>query len=191
MELNTTMVIGIVITVVVLGVLYSFYAGVIKCANTAREALSGIDVQLNKRHDLIPNILAIAKRFMEHEKGLMEEITTLRTQAQNSKPGSGEKFQLEGELKAKLGQLMVQVENYPQLKSDATMVQAMKTYNEVEEHIAASRRFYNSALTDLKNKTMIFPGSLFASLAGDTLGFEFFKADAASKAPVDAGKYLN
>ena len=179
------------ITIGLLVALYSFYSNVIQTSNSVREALSSIDVQLKKRHDLIPNILTIAKKFMEHEKGLMEEITKLRTDAQNAIAGTKEKFQLEGELNAKLGQLMVQVENYPQLKSDATMVQAMQTYNEVEEHIAAARRFYNSALTQVRNATMIFPGSLFAGWAGETLEYAYFATDEASKAPVSAGDYLS
>ncbi len=187
------MLFGIILLVAVLviaGSLYGFYTNVIKSANQAREALSGIDVQLKKRHDLIPNVLTIAQKFMEHERGIFEDITKLRTQAMSARSGSKEKFQLEGELNSKLGQIMVQVENYPTLKSDATMVQAMQTYNEVEEHISAARRFYNSALAQLRNATTIFPGTLFASNAGDALSFEFFSTDEASKAPVNASSYL-
>lgn len=180
----------LVAALVVSGILYGFYANVIKSANQAREALSGIDVQLKKRHDLIPNILTIAQKFMDHERGIFEDITKLRTEAQRAASGSKERFQLEGELNTKLGQLMVQVENYPQLKSDATMVQAMQTYNEVEEHISAARRFYNSALAQLRNAATIFPGNLFAANAGDALGFEFFSTDEASRAPVNASSYL-
>ncbi len=183
-------VIIIIIPFVVLGYLYSLYVGVIKSANSAREALSGIDVQLKKRSDLIPNILTIAQKFMEHERALFGEITSLRTQAQNAAPGSKEKFQLEGELNTKLNQLMVQVENYPQLKSDATMVQAMQTYNEVEEHISAARRFYNSALTELRNATTIFPSSIFKANAGETLEYDFFRTDETSRQPVSANNYL-
>jgi len=183
-------VVPVVIVLVFIGILYNLYVGVIKNANQAREALSGIDVQLKKRHDLIPNILTIAQKFMEHERGIFEEVTKLRTQALNAKSGSKEKFQLEGELNSKLGQIMVQVENYPQLKSDATMTQAMQTYNEVEEHISAARRFYNSALTQLRNSITIFPSNIFAGFAGDARDFQFFSTDEASKAPVNASSYL-
>ncbi len=189
-SLNVETMIYAAIGFIVLFVLYNVYANVIKNANKARESLSSIDVQLTKRSDLIPNILKIAKKFLEHEMGLMQEITELRSQAQGAKSGSKEKFQIENTLKDKMGSLMVQVENYPELKSDATMIQAMQTYNEVEEHIAAARRFYNASLTELKNSTQIFPGSLFAGFAGDTLSFQFYEADAKSKAPVDAGAYL-
>lgn len=107
--------------------LYVVYAGVIKNKNTVREALSGIDVQLKKRHDLVPNILTIAKKFMEHENEIFTKVTELRTQALKASSGSKAKFAAEGMLDNLMGQLMVSVENYPQLKSDATMVQAQKT----------------------------------------------------------------
>ncbi len=185
-----TLIFSLFLVVVIIGVLYRLYTLVIKNKNAVLEALSGIDVQLRKRHDLIPNVLTIAKRFMEHETEIFEKITELRTQAMNAKLGSKEKFQAEAELDTQLKALMVNVENYPTLKSDATMVHAMQTYNEVEEHIAASRRFYNSALTQLRNLIQIFPGSLFAGFAGDVGDFSYFETDEASKQPVDASKYL-
>ena len=72
--------------------LYSLYVGVIKNKNAVREALSGIDVQLKKRHDLVPNILTIAKKFMEHENEIFTKVTELRTQAMNAPSGSKAKF---------------------------------------------------------------------------------------------------
>ena len=170
--------------------LYSLYTGVIRNKNSVREALSGIDVQLKKRHDLVPNILTIAKRFMTHEKEIFTRVTELRTQAMNAPSGSKAKFAAEGLLDNLMSQLLVSVENYPELKSDATMTQAMQTYNEVEEHIAAARRFYNSALTQLRNSVMIFPGSLFAGLAIEEMQYSYFEATEADRAAVDASKYL-
>ncbi|CDC18091.1 MAG TPA: LemA family protein [Candidatus Limenecus avicola] len=188
MDLLTLIIVGVVV-VAVIG-LYAIYAGVIKNKNAVREALSGIDVQLKKRHDLVPNILTIAKKFMEHEKEIFEKVTELRTQAMKAPSGSKAKFAAEGMLDNLMGQLMVSVENYPQLKSDQTMVQAMKTYNEVEEHISAARRFYNSALTQLRNSVMIFPGSLFAGLAAEEMNYSYFEATEADRAAVNANQYL-
>ena len=170
--------------------LYSLYAGVIRNKNSVREALSGIDIQLKKRHDLVPNILTMAKKFMEHENEIFTKVTELRTQAMKAPSGSKEKFVAEGLLDKLMGKIMVSVENYPQLKSDVTMVQAMQTYNEVEEHISAARRFYNSALTQLRNSVMIFPGSLFAGLAAEEMNYSYFEAAEAEKEPVDASAYL-
>lgn len=186
----------IILTILVVAalMLYLLYAGIIKNRNKAQEALSGIDVQLNKRHDLIPNILTIAKKFMEHEKSLLEEVTKLRTQAmqgydKTDKNQVQEHLNLESLLQGKMGQLMVAVEAYPDLKSDATMVQAQQTYNEVEEHIAASRRFYNAAVTQLNNSVQIFPGSIIANMI-NVKEMPFFDAPEAVKEPVNASDFL-
>ena len=188
--MSTLSIAILVISVVLLFSLYGIYCSVIKNKNMTLEALSGIDVQLRKRYDLIPNVLTIAKKFMEHEEELFGKIVELRSQAINAKLGSKAKFEAEAALDTQLKALMVNVENYPTLKSDATMVQAMKTYNEVEENIAAARRFYNSALTQLRNSVQIFPGSLFANCAGEVANFSYFETDAASKAPINAANYL-
>lgn len=173
--------------------LYSVYVGVIQKKNKVKEAFAGIDVQLKKRYDLIPNILITANKFMEHETALIEDITRLRTEAINKASdfsNIGDKIKLESELQSKLGQLFVSVENYPQLKSDQTMIQAMQTFSEVEEHIAASRRFYNAAVLDLNNAVEIFPSSMFASSMGLTTLPYFEITDEKEKAPIDASTYF-
>lgn len=184
------LIVSSVIVLVILFSIYGLYVKVIKSKNSVLEALSSIDVQLRKRYDLIPNILTIAQKFMEHETELFNQITELRTKAINAQSGTKAKFEAEAKLDAQLRALMVNVENYPTLKSDATMVQAMATYNEVEEHISAARRFYNSALTQLKNVIEIFPGNLFASFAGQTSSFSYFETEEAAKAPINAANYL-
>ena len=84
---------------------------------------------------------------------------------------------------------MGKVEAYPDLKSDASMLQAQKTYNEVEEQIAAARRFYNSAVNNLNNSVQIFPGSVIANMINIS-EMPFYETDEASKAPVDASDFL-
>ena len=182
--------IAIIVGVVVLGGFYWLYVSLVKKKNKVKEAASGIDIQLKKRYDLIPNLLQMAAKFMEHEKELFGKITELRSKAINSELGTKEKFRAEAELDTQLKALMVNVENYPALKSDAAMVQAMQTYNEVEEHISAARRFYNSALTQLRNSIQIFPGSIFAACAGEAANLSYFETDAASRQPVNARDYL-
>ena len=130
------------VALVVLIVLYNMYVQIIQKKNKVKEAMGGIDVQLNKRYSLIPNILTIANKFMEHEKGLMTEVTALRTQAASLRSTAdtiAKKIDLDNQIAAKMGQIMLNVENYPQLKSDQTMIQAMQTYAEVEEHIAGKK----------------------------------------------------
>lgn len=181
------------VVVAVLTVIYNIYASVIKKKNKVKEAMSGIDVQLEKRYSIIPNILTIANRFMEHEKALLSEITALRTQASSIKTNEDnitEKINLDNQISSKMGQLFVNVENYPQLKSDSTMMQAMRTYSEVEEHISASRRFYNSAVNELNNAVEIFPSSVFAAMLGISK-FPYFEVSTEeARKPVNAQDYL-
>lgn len=180
------------VALVVLIVLYNMYVQIIQKKNKVKEAMGGIDVQLNKRYSLIPNILTIANKFMEHEKGLMTEVTALRTQAASLRSTAdtiAKKIDLDNQIAAKMGQIMLNVENYPQLKSDQTMIQAMQTYAEVEEHIAAARRFYNSAANELKNAVEIFPSSLFARML-NIKTVDFIKANEQERQPIKASDFL-
>ena len=172
--------------------LYSIYAGVIKKRNKVQEAFASIDVQLKKRYDLLPNILTIAQKFMEHERSLLEDVTKLRTEAlnlSNDYNNIDEKIKLDKEISNKMGQILVSVENYPQLKSDQTMVTAMQTYNEVEEHIAAARRFFNAAALDLKNAVEIFPSSFIAQML-HIKPTEFFTIEEKERQPINASDYF-
>jgi len=173
---------------------YFWYVSIITKRNKSLEALSGIDVQLQKRGELIPNILKIAKKFMEHEQGLLQQITALRSQAAQpydtaDQQRVAEHLAAAGQLDQHMGQLMIQVEAYPDLKSDQTMVTAMQSYNEVEAQIAAARRFYNSAVNALNNAVQIFPGSMIANMAG-VGAMPFYDAPESVKAPVNASDYL-
>ncbi len=190
---NPGTLIMIVLGVLILLWAYSIYVSLIKKKNKAKEAFSSIDVQLKKRYDLIPNVLFIANKFMEHERGLLDDITRLRAQAAKlpaELSNAEQTLNLDKEITTKMGQLMVNVENYPQLKSDQTMIQAMQTYNEQEEHIAAARRFYNSAVLELNNAVEIFPSSLIASML-NIRQLPFFEvANEAERQAIDASKYF-
>ena len=189
--MSTTMI-SIIAAVVVIAWGYSIYVSLIKKRNKTQEAFSAIDVQLKKRYDLIPNILTIAQKYMDHERGLMEEVTKLRTQAVNIPDGFeniDRKIALDSQIAQKMGQIMVAVENYPQVKADQTMITAMQTYNEVEEHIAAARRFYNSAANELKNAVEIFPSSLIARMI-NVKAVDFFKAEEKERQAVNAADFL-
>ena len=118
-------IIALIVALVLVLMFYNMYVQLIKKRNKVREATGGIDVQLNKRYSLIPNILTIANKFMEHEKGLMEEITSLRTKAESIKADANtisKKINLDNQIASKMGQLMVNVENYPQLKDRKSVV---------------------------------------------------------------------
>ena len=185
-------VILLVLAIILVVAFYGMYTGLIKKKNKLNEAMSGIDVQLNKRYSLIPNILTIANKFMEHETELFGQIPALRSQAagiRSTQDTIAKKIDLDNQIAAKMGQLMVNVENYPQLKSDQTMANAMQTYNELEEHIAAARRFYNSAVNDINNSIEIFPSSLVAGMLGLTV-YPFFEASEEAKKEINASDYL-
>lgn len=187
---QNTIIIGVVGVVLIL--LYVMYTSLIQKRNKVSEAFSAIDVQLEKRYDLIPNILQIAQKYMEHEKTLLEEITNLRTQAMNlpkDLSNIAEKISLDTQIASKMGQFMVAVENYPDIKANQTMITAMQTYNEVEAHIAAARRFYNAAALELKNAVEIFPSSVLASML-NIKAVDFFKAEEQAKKAVSANDYL-
>lgn len=177
---------------VVLFASYMMYANVIKAKNKVKEAYSGIDVQLKKRYDLIPNLLTIAKTFMEHEKEVFEKITELRTQAlklSDNFSDINKKIELEKEIRNQMSKFMVSVENYPQLKSDATMTEAMNAYQDIEEHLSAARRFYNSAVYQLNNMVEIFPSSMFAAMCG-IQKCEFIEIDEVEKKPINAADFF-
>jgi len=188
----STLTLVLIIIAGLLLLLYPMYVRLIQLKNKTKEAMSGIDVQLKKRYDLIPNILTIAQKYMEHERGLFDEITRLRSAAASIRSDAdtiGKKLELDNQIASKMGQLMVNVENYPQLKADSTMMQAMQTYSEVEEHIAAARRFYNSAVNELNNAVEIFPSSMIAAMIG-IKSYPFFETDEISRQAVNASDYL-
>ncbi len=192
--MNSATVLILAIAVLLFALAYSVYVKIARKKNAVEESLSGIDVQLKKRHDLIPNVLRIAKKFMQHEKELIKEVTELRTQAvehaSDTKPKDlNQRMELESHLQNKLGQLMVAVENYPDLKSDQPMVQAQKTYNEVEEHISASRRFYNANVRNLNDTILIWPMSMIASMMGVS-AYPYFEISPEEQAPVNASDIL-
>ena len=194
-QLHDTLVTIAVVIGIVLVLLYIAYVRLIAKKNKVREALASIDVQLKKRYDLIPNILFIANKFMEHERGLLDDITKLRTEAVKMTSDLNnvkEKIALDAEIKNKMGQLMVSVENYPQLKSDQTMIQAMSTYNEVEEHIAAARRFYNSAVLELNNAVETVPTKWFAESLGIKSELPYFEiTNEKERESIDAKAYFS
>ena len=188
--LNTVLIIGAVLIIL----LYVWYTRIIRNKNQVYEALAGIDVQLKNRNNLLPNILTIAKKFMEHEKELLSSVTELRTRS-NAEYDSGDAqaikqhMELASALGSEMGKLMISVEAYPELKSDQTMQQAQLSYNEIETKIAAARRFYNSAVGQLNNSIEIFPGNIVAKYANVSI-MPFYETDDASRATVDASSIL-
>lgn len=148
---------------VILILAYIFmYNSLIGKKNTVENAFSSVDVYLKQRHDLIPNLVAAVKEYMKHERQLLEKITEIRASIFSNPLSDEQRLKLEGELSALLGRLMISVENYPQLKASENFLHLQSTLNEVEEKIAAARRFYNSAVTDFNNALEMFPTNIVA-----------------------------
>ena len=188
------MLVGGIIVLAVLAVLYILYVRLIKIRNKVQESMADVDVQLKKRYDLIPNMLHMAAKFMEHERKLMTELADLRTRAMQNTFAADpkEKMQLENMLNQKLQDFKISLENYPDLKSNQTMMTAMQSMNEVEEHIAAARRFYNANVNELKNAVEIFPSSAVAAIMGITLEkTPFFEIAENERQPISSKDYFN
>lgn len=184
---------AVAVTAVLVG--YGWYVSLVVRRNRTREALASVDVQLRKRFDLIPNVLKLAQRYMDHERDLLAEITALRNKLQEpyrrADPAEvAAHLEVSRTLEASLGRVFALAENYPELKADATIVRAQATYEEVEGQIAAARRFYNSAVADLNNAVDIFPGSVIAGWA-NIRAMPFYQLDEpAARQPVAAGAVL-
>ena len=167
---------------------YCWYATIVARRNKVNEAISSVDVHLNQRNDLIPNIVKLASRFMDHERSLLTEVTRLREEARRPLGATPEevskRFELEGQLGQRVGQLLVTMEGYPELKSDRPLLEAQQTWTEVEAQITAARRFYNAAVNQLNNAIQIFPGQILAGIAG-VKPMPFFEAPAAARTAPD------
>lgn len=182
------------ILIAVLGIVYFWYIAIIIIRNKVLEALSGIDVQLKNRLDLIPNILKIAKKFMEHETAIFSEVTALREGLKKSYDSKNvsevtDHLKMSQALAQKMQGFMLRAENYPELRSSENMLQAQQSYNEVEAQIAAARRFYNAAAMSLANAIQVFPGNILATMAG-VKQMPLFEAEESAKSSIDANKFL-
>jgi LemA protein len=169
---------------------YGMYVSLIKRRNNVKESASSIDVHLKLRYDLIPNMLKAAAKYMEHEKDVFMQVTELREKALNA-GNYADKFEADRALTGAMRAFNIKAENYPDLKSDNTMLAAQKAMADVEEHISAARRFYNSAVKDYKNGIEIFPSSMVAKIIGLKDEYPFFEAEEIAKEAIDVNNFFN
>lgn len=125
------------------------------------EAWSGIDVQLKRRHDLIPNIVSTVKGFAEHEKGVFTEVTELRNMTLNAS-GVADTAKAESALSAGIGRLFAVAENYPEIKSDKNFLNLQEELSEIEDALQHSRRYYNGTVRDYSMSLQSFPSNIIA-----------------------------
>jgi LemA protein len=164
----------IVVVVLLLIVLYNGLAGLRVRADSA---WSDIDVQLKRRHDLIPNLVETVKGYAAHEKGTFENIARYRSAAMSATTVD-EKAQAEGQLTQALRGLLAVAENYPQLRASEQFTSLQSSLTETEDAIQNSRRYYNAVVRDLNTKIATFPGNLIAGMFGFTPR-QFFQTESA------------
>lgn len=167
--MNTTTIIIIVAIVLLALIIMSIYNGLIRKKNEIHNAFGGMDVQLKKRYDLIPNLISTVKQYMIHENDLLTKITELRSQATNPDLSSNAKVDLDNQITGAMKGIMVAVEGYPELKANTNFLNMQRSMNEVESQISAARRAYNAAVTDFNNGVQMFPSSVIASMMKLTL----------------------
>jgi len=181
-----------VIGIIALAAIFIFvvmYNSIIGKKNQILNAQGGLDAQLKQRYDLIPNLVASVKKFMAHEQGVLEEIVRLRSQALGMRDLS-EKQGIEAQISQKLGGLMVQVEQYPELKSSQNFLNLQENIYRVEENIAASRRFFNAAVVDFNNALEMFPSNLVGKMMG-LKSRQVFEIPEIQRKNVDVAKMLD
>ena len=159
---------AIIALVVVIGLyLVSLYNGLVKSRQMAEEAWSGIDVQLKRRADLIPNLVETVKGYAAHEKSTLEEVVSLRNRAQAVPAGDVEgRAAVEGQLSQALGRLFALAEAYPDLKANQNYLELQTSLETVEGEIQMARRYYNGAARDLNVRVESFPSNLVAGQFG-------------------------
>jgi LemA protein len=174
-------ILGIIVLVVLL--LIFAYNGMVKARNKVDESWSGIDVQLKRRHDLIPNLVETVKGYAAHEKEVFENVSAARSAAISAQ-GPAAQAQAETALTGALGRLFAVAEAYPQLRAAESFTQLQQELANTEDQIAASRRIYNGNVQAYNTKIQVFPNSLLAGPFGFTRR-EFFEIeDPADREPV-------
>ena len=160
-------VIIIIVAVVVLLALWAvgIYNSLVKLRNNRENAFANIDVQLKQRHDLIPQLVATVKGYAAHEKELLTRVTEARAAAMNA-TGINDKIQAENQLSSALAGLKVAVEAYPDLKANQNFLQLQSEISDIENKLAAVRRYFNTATRELNNKVQTFPANILAGMFG-------------------------
>jgi LemA protein len=158
------MIIAIIVLVVLLIVGIGIYNSLIGKKNQVTNAFSAIDVMLKKRFELLPNLIETVKQYMDYESDLLTKVVELRAKAASDQLSDQEKLEIDKELTTGVRGIMVNVENYPELKANQNFLNLQGTWTESEEQIAAARRTYNASVTNYNDAIMMFPGSIFAGM---------------------------
>ena len=180
----TWIIIGVIV-VVLLFLVVGAYNKLVALDQAADQSFADIDVQLRQRQDLIPNLVEAVKGYASHERGTLEAVTQARAAAQSA--GSvNEKVQAENMLTAALGRLFAVAEAYPDLKASTNFLQLQNELSDIENKLAAARRFFNNAVAEFNAVRRQFPTVLFAGLVGFGSDKPFFDLGEADRAAMNA-----
>jgi LemA protein len=171
-----------VILVVIAVVLIGMYNALVQSRVRCDSAWSDIDVQLKRRHDLIPNLVETVKGYAAHEKGTFENIAKFRSQAMQA-GNPADKAAAENQLSGALKSLFAVAENYPELKASAQFTQLQSSLSQTEDAIRNSRSSYNDVVRDLNTRIQSFPSSILAGMFGFQAR-QFFETTDADREPV-------
>ena len=161
----TGLLIVLAIVIILVIIVISAYNRLVRLRNNRENAFADIDVQLRQRHDLIPQLVDAVKGYMKHERELLTEITNARAAAMQA--GTiNEKIDAEARLSKALGGIQVAVEAYPDLKANQNFMQLQEEISDVENKLAAVRRFFNAATKELNVAVQVFPSNIIAGIFG-------------------------
>ena len=163
--MTTTIIIIIAIVAILVFWVIGIYNNLVRLRNNRENAFANIDVQLKQRHDLIPQLVATVKGYATHEKTLLENVTAARSAAINAN-SINDKINAENLLSSALAGLKVSLEAYPDLKANQNFMQLQGEISDIENKLAASRRFFNSATKELNNAVQTFPSNVLAGMFG-------------------------
>ena len=155
------LLIGIVIIILIIIWMTSLYNTLVRLRNRRQNAFADIDVQLRQRHDLVPQLVETVKGYSTHEKEVLYRVTEARAAAMNA-TSINDKIQTEQQLTTALQGLKVSLEAYPDLKANQNFLQLQEELSDIENKLAASRRFFNGATTEYNNAVESFPGNMVA-----------------------------
>jgi LemA protein len=175
----------VIVAIIVIAVLYyiSKRNSIIASRNRVDESWSGIDVQLKRRHDLVPNLVETVKGYAAHESQVFEKTTKARAEAMAAE-GVGDTAKAEQKLTGALTELRAVAENYPQLRATENFQQLSRNLSELEDEIQAARRIYNSNVQSYNTSIQQFPGSIIANQAGFAAREYFEIEDKGEREPV-------
>jgi len=172
------------IVVVLLFAFVFIYNGLVGLRNQVKNAWAQIDVQLKRRHDLIPNLVETVKGYKDFERATLEAVTKARNVAQQAiGQGVGAQAKAEGELSGALTRLLAVVERYPDLKANQNFLALQEQLTSTENKISFSRQFYNDSVLNYNNKTQMLPSNIVAGMTGFKQG-EFFEVKEAEEREV-------